>query len=423
MTRFSRSPLRLIHLLAPLALAAMLLPALAGQAQAQEDEPILIGQNFWAVPWGGSDPFQPGFRDVEGPDPFKPGFIEEVTPYHIIRFMDWNHTNSHVGEKEGFQVDDFEWMSRKQKDDPNQMLVAYEWQVDAANRTNSHGWFNVPEGVNADYCLRLAILVKTGVDMLDIDLAPYQGKLDTMTAEDFVEAGGKQTGDPLAEHLRAYLEFSNETWLFQWDDMKRLGEEMGLGPNEYHAYMSVRLFDAFEQVFGEDSERIRTVMAGQAGNWWHGDKRLEPIYDENHPRHDVINPGLIDGVDAYAIATYWGESPREQLDRWLKHKSKVVDKYDVDFYFYEGGNGDAMPKGGVGLGPVKDPAMYDAYEVYFRTLREAGFTEGCHYMHSGGREWACIPENGVGIDRAREYSKYRALVDHAAKTPLPGEGE
>ena len=71
-----------------------------------------------------------------------------------------------------------------------------------------------------DYFLRLAILIKTGVDMLEVDLAPYADRLQTMAAEGFIAAGGRATGEPLAPHLRAYLEYSNETWLFQSKDMK-----------------------------------------------------------------------------------------------------------------------------------------------------------------------------------------------------------
>ncbi len=385
-------------------------------ARAASGEPVLMGQNFWAVPWGGSDPFQPDAQHVRGPNPWKPGFIEEVKPYHIIRFMDWNHTNSHYGDKEGFQVQGTGWMDRKQKSAPDQRLVAYEWQVDACNRTNSHGWFCVPELADEDYFRRLAILIKTGVDMLEVNLEPYMEHLDTMTAEHFIEAGGRKTGPALAPHLRAYLEYSNETWLFQSKDMERLGAEMGLTGMEYHAYQSVRLFHAFDQVFGKDSDRIRTVIAGQAGNWGVGVKRFEPIY-ANHP---VVNPGLIDEVDAYANATYWGESPQKSRRKWENDKEHIADRFGVDYYFYEGGNGGAMPQGGQGVGAVKDPAMYEAYQEYFRVLEEVGYSAGCHYMHSGTREWACINPNGIGYQKALEFSKYRALMEYCRKLPLPG---
>ncbi len=403
---------RVLVTAALIALAAL---SPAGAARAEVGDTALMGQNFWAVPWGGSDPFQPDAQHVRGPDPWKPGFIEEVTPYHIIRFMDWNHTNAHYGDKEGFQVQGTGWMDRKQKENPDQRLVAYEWQVDACNRTNSHGWFCAPEMADEDYFLGLAVLVKTGVDMLAVDLAPLADRLQVMTADDFVAAGGKRTGEPLAPQLRAYLEYSNETWLFQSKDMKELGAELGLTGSEYHAYKSVRLFHAFEQVFGRNSERIRKVVSGQAGNWGVGVGRFKAIY----ARHPVVNPGLIDKVDAYANATYWGPSAEDSARRWRNDREHIVDAFGVDYYFYEGGNGGAMPQGGVGVGAVKTPAMYDAYQGYFRVLEEVGYSAGCHYMHSGGREWACIQPNGVGLEKAMEFSKYRALVEYCGKIPLP----
>ena len=399
-------------------LAAVVFLPVAGNAyvaERAERQAVLMGQNFWAVPWPAADPFQPDAQHVSRPNPWKPGFITEVTPYHIIRFMDWNHTNAHYGDKEGFQVKGTGWMDRKQKDNPDQRLVAYEWQVDACNRTNSHGWFCVPEMAYEDYFRRLAILIKTGVDMLEVDLTPYMDRLDSMSAEDFIEAGGRKTGAPLAPHLRAYLEYSNETWLFQSKDMERLGAEMGLTGSEYHAYKSVRLFHAFDQVFGEDSDRIRTVIAGQAGNWGVGVKRFEPIY----AKHPVVNPGLIDGVDAYANATYWGESPQKSRRKWENDKEHIVDRFGLDYYFYEGGNGGAMPQGGQGVGPVKDPAMYEAYQDFFRVLEEVGYSAGCHYMHAGTREWACIKPTGIGYEKAAEFSKYRALAEYCARVPLP----
>lgn len=403
---------------------AVFVPVVLGQQERVSQGEILMGQNFWCVPWTGSDPFKPDCKNVHGPDVWKDGFIEEVTPYHIIRFMDWNHTNKHYLDtakrpKPGFMVSDDKWTSRRQKDDPNQQVVAYEWQVEACNRTRSHGWFCVPDRADEDYCLRLAILIKTGVDMLEVDLKPYGEKLQEMTAEDFIRAGGKKTGEPLAAGLRAYLEYSNETWLFQWANITAEGKKLGLSPNEYHAYMSVRLFHAFERVFGKNSDRIRKVVCGQAGNTGHGVKRLEAIYS----MHPVVNPGLIDRIDAYAIATYWGKSPREEkaLGRWLRHKKNVVDRFGVEFYFYEGGNGGAMPSGGEGRGAVRnDNAMYDAYQDYYAAMKEAGFSAGCHYMHSGTGEWACIRENGVGLEKAMAFTKYKAIVEWCRRIPLPG---
>jgi hypothetical protein len=75
------------------------------------------------------------------------------------------------------------------------------------------------------------------------------------------------------------------------------------------------------------------------------------------------------------------------------------------------------------VGAVKDPTMYAAYQDYFRVMEEIGFSAGCHYMHSGGREWACIQPNGIGYEAALEFSKYRALVEYCDRIPLPGKAE
>lgn len=372
-------------------------------------ETIVLGQNPWDIAWGNSDPFAAGYSRVQGDNPWKPEAIDEYGAYNMIRMMDWNCTNDHYSARKHNRwsvfITDPRWTGRKKKDALEQLPMAYEWQIDFCNKANAHMWLNVPHKADDEYCLKLATLVKTGVDMGSVDMSSMLDKVHSMSAEQLVAAGGTKTCDGLLPHLKVYLEWSNETWLFHYDYTVQQGEKLGLerASPYYHAYASVRVFKQFDYVFPRSRGRLIRIVAGQAGNAWVGDKRLEPIYGKD----PTVNPGIIDGVDAYAIATYWSGSP-DRKDRWVPHK-QVADKYGIKLFFYEGGESEN--------GATTEAAMESRYQAWFAIMENIGFSAGCHYMHSGGAQWATIPRTGMGRQAAMAYPKYKAIAGYCATIP------
>ena len=174
-------------------------------------EGLELGTNFWNPGWHRpSDCFR-DLKNVSGEDPWNPQFLKEVAIFKSLRFMDWDNTNGSRREK---------WGERPHKSDRKQNPVAYEWMIDLCNRQHADLWVTLPHRTvthaigdrPCDYALRLCLLVKTGVDMGEVDLQPLLDRLARMKPEELIAAGGKKSCEPLSSEQKLYVEYSNETW-------------------------------------------------------------------------------------------------------------------------------------------------------------------------------------------------------------------
>nr|NIN68844.1 hypothetical protein [Anaerolineae bacterium]NIQ80940.1 hypothetical protein [Anaerolineae bacterium] len=220
-----------------------------------------------------ADPFKDGYQNVNpnDPNPFKQTFLDEMSMFSVLRMMDLNQTN----DMDDIDAHSPHWSERRQKSDPNQSTVCYEWQIELANQVGRDIWVCMPHNVDSDYPYQLATLIRDNLD----------------------------------PSLKCYIEYSNETWngIFgQCHYCIAEGLALGLDSNEYvagykyHAYRAVRMFEAFEDVFGSQmSSRVRKVIAGQSGNTWMADRHMEVVNDPQ------LNPSGIQ-PDCYAVAPYVG---------------------------------------------------------------------------------------------------------------------
>ena len=388
-------------------------------------EAMELGGNFWNLGWHkSSDCFQ-DCKNVSGDNPWNAQFIKEIAIYRSLRFMDWDNTNGSTREK---------WSERPAKNTAKQNPVAYEWMIDLCNRNNSDLWVTIPHRTitratgdePCDYALRLCILVKTGVDMRDANLKPLTAKLHTLTAADFIAAGGVRSCEPLRSDRKLYVEYSNETWNGQFKQAHYCcdeGEALQLDAKNkwtagfrYHAWAALRLFHAAELVFGIDSPRLVKVLATQSGNSWIAGQHLQVMNDAK------LNPRKIK-ASAIAIAPYFGHKVQgdapdavEQLRKDIqnsvaqaeKHR-KIADSAGLKLIAYEGGQ-HVLKKAKV---INRDPAMFTLYQEYLRAMSQH-ISLFCHYAHVGqagdGGAWGCIEHTG---DPLAEAHKYRALVEWA----------
>lgn len=178
---------------------------------------MTLGTNFWNIAWGGdgNDPFTATHRAVAGDNPWKVDFRNEIEPYVTLRFMDFGEVNNTAQST---------WMDRTVKSDLIQAPMAFEWMIDLCNRVNRNMWVCIPHPVvsrdtlqkgSNDYMRKLAVLIKHGVDMRDIDIRqPRFAQLAQMTRRELIAAGGVPTCEPLKPNLQLYIEYSNETWNF-----------------------------------------------------------------------------------------------------------------------------------------------------------------------------------------------------------------
>ncbi len=196
-------------------------------------------------------------------DVFNPDFLARLDGVRLLRFMDWLATNDSTLSlaADRPRPDDMTWAARG---------VPVEVAVALANRLGADAWFNVPH-----------------------------------LAEDALVRAMAEAARGLDPGLRAYVEFSNEVWNWQfaqarWADTMaraRWGED---GPwVQYYALRASEVADIWAQVFG-DGDRLVRVISSQTG--WLG---LE---------EQVLNAPLViaEGrpapatrFDAYAVTAYF----------------------------------------------------------------------------------------------------------------------
>ena len=326
-----------------------------------------IGTNFWFLcSWTGEQPFKTGVDFSTTDDPWNPVFLDEIEIYSTLRFMDWMTTNwsgqsrwdQRTLKTDAIQEGRTNGGSQNQADGRTTWGVAYEWLINLCNRNNSYIWVTIPHltvspsdlnQLSNDFSVKLAILMKHGIDMKDVDVLSM-GDLSDKTAGELLAAGGVKTCDPLASHLKIYLEYSNETWngmFAQSGYCNSKGMEMGLPgtPNEwyagwaYHVYAAVRVWSAFERVFGEDDPRLMRVIAGQVG-WGGGDVCRHQIVSLEDP---AVNPDALN-ADAWAGAPYMGVNSVAELKsdipntiQMCKNNIQWIQSRDIKYINYEGG--------------------------------------------------------------------------------------
>jgi hypothetical protein len=340
-----------------------------------------MGANFWNIEWEGSENYFASSVDWSTTaDPWNEQFLEDLAPYHVLRFMDWNLIN----ESDNSQA---EWDTRAQPKADQGEPVALEWQIDLCNRSMKDYWVNIPHAADADYVVKLATLIH----------------------------------DKLDSSLRVYVEWSNEVWNGTFPQRayaQSRGEELGLEGDDkaaaYLVYQSVRAFEAFDAAFGSDSSRIVKVIAGQAA--WTGpcEAHLAALQDAK------INPKGTK-PSAYAVAPYfYGESVDDLTNNisetagWVEDNAKCAQGAGLPLIAYEGGQ-DSYSLGESGCAELQgDSGMRETYKKFLDAMSGAGlkgpFT---HYTHSGN----CWGLKRRTSDASEDSPKYQGMLDWLSEHP------
>lgn len=452
---------------------------------------MVMGTNFWGGqkvvnPWNNEWVWSEEVYRTEGQafesdpsNPWNPYWLEELQPYAILRFMDWMKTNGSTITDWSMRTDKtYRYQDALFGDKNPPGGIAYEWLIDLCNRTNTHMWVCIPHGVISrdgprrganNYCRKLAILIKHGVDMgnSNLDDAAF-ADLAAMSRDQLIAAGGVATVEPLDDSRKVYVEYSNEVWNFAFDDQfdwcKREGLAMGLGfdadhraPERFFAWASLRAFEEFEAVFGTNSPRLKKILGGRHASGG-GDLSLMAGVLGNSLPVPTNEAGTT--ADAFAVAPYFGNKTcKEQgnpdcfnikgtdpdviehmryslgyVEMRLAQAKHVADSCGLELIAYEGGqhltNSCEIPN--------LRQEMYQLYLDYF-TMAEKYITDFVHYTHGGQQDdqncWGVVASttNGaaVGIKESqltvegqesmptleetiRKYPKYRAIVDYVA---------
>jgi hypothetical protein len=227
---------------------------------------------------------------------FNPAFLDVLAPFRAFRFMDWMCTNSNTNAAAGT------WAGRPTPTtifygssySPGNGLapiacgVPVEVMVSLCNTLNADCWFNMPTLATNDYVTQFATYVAAN----------------------------------LHSNLHAYMEYSNETWNFgfqQWQQLINMGAAAGsgvylqapaasngcaTGGNSYDCnrsvmgHQTVQFCALWKTAFGSTASQVKCVMAAQAANPYSAQDAFNcPAY---------VNAPCTSGIDYVAIAPYFG---------------------------------------------------------------------------------------------------------------------
>lgn len=360
--------------------------------------------------------------NLPSPPTFEPLFQEKLSPFTTLRFMDWGRTNGSWVQQ---------WSDRTSPlaySQSQSVGVAPEIMIDLANSSGQDAWFCVPHQADDTYVRELARLIR----------------------------------DTLDPTLKAYIEYSNETWntmFTQTTYVQDQGEALGLSTDRwiaghyFVALRSVQIFTLFDEEFGAESTRLVHVLASHVASTTTTNHRIAGL---NNP---TINPNAV-WPDALAVAPYFGPmyttanippnvpdypTVDEILDTLIpaeidavtanvQQQKIIADAQGLDFICYEAGQhilGIFGAENDTTLTQIltsvnRDPRMYDHYITFLDMLRDEGVSlcAAFSFCTSWGK-WGSWGSLEYLDQPLAEAPKYRALVEWGASdcpNDLNGDG-
>ena len=362
---------------------------------------------------------------------FNPVFIEKIKKFRALRFMDWMGTNN-SDQKEWSDRPRLETASYATKGAPIEIMVAL------SNKVKADPWFNMPHQTDDEYITKFAQTVKQN----------------------------------LAPNLKAYVEFSNEVWNWQFKQSHyalkqgkaRWGEDKADAHMQWYGMRNAQMCDIWKSVFAEQKNRVVCVMGTQTA--WQGLENY--ALDCPYWVAEGNKPCYQHGIDVYAITGYFSgglglPENSSTVESWLKEpdggfgkalqqlkqggllsgfKDSLPDVYNRFIYHaevakkkgfklvaYEGGqhiagasgveNNDKLTKFFIELN--RHPEMYKIYSQLLNEWKEVGGTLFMHYLDIGGpSKWGSwgaleyVEQNGS--------PKYNALMEFINKNSCWWDG-
>lgn len=361
---------------------------------------------------------------------FRSDFLDGLRPFHAFRYMDWLSTNN---------SEQMSWANRPTKTSASQADkgICLEYCIELSNELNASGWFTIPHKADDEYIRNFARMVKSNLNL----------------------------------NLKAYFEYSNEIWNWQFsqsgwilnnatgshdqyvvDSLKRINPASADHP-EKDAFMISRLFKILNDEFPSPAERARIVkVAGVQHGWVDNTRRILEYLktraykimpdvispagyfnftEADHKRWNAmpaasVTPEMI--MDAVAV-----DYPNEEK-QWTMQTATYARQFGVGYAVYEGGQhmqpylqGEYAYNPAVFAAQVH-PIMYDMYMTNFTTHVDPAVN--CQlfmaFSYVGQREskygsWGHLESLAQLNQNLMEVApKYQALLDaNIKKTDLP----
>lgn len=215
---------------------------------------------------------------------FNPDWLARMEGMALFRFMEWANTNYTTLS---------DWSDRPLPADYTYTThgVPLEVMIRLANETGTEPWFTIPHLADDTFIANMASLIR----------------------------------DQLDPELRAWIEFSNETWNWSFPQANhaRAQAEARWGDGnrwqEWNAMRAAQMVQIFDRVFDGQRDRLVRVLATQTG-WLGLEAQLEA---PSWQAEDSANPAPPSLFDAYAIAGYFsgllGNDEKVAMTRdWLR---------------------------------------------------------------------------------------------------------
>jgi hypothetical protein len=349
-------------------------------------------------------------------DIFRPSFLDKLAPFYALRFMDWFHTNNNPLQH---------WSSRATPSSYSQADsagVAYEYAIALCNRTGKHPWVNVPHMADSTYIAEMARLWH----------------------------------DSLDPALHLYLEYSNETWNWQFQQAQWMIQNTQwtpahwplnplYTPSQNFSYNSglhsAQVFRIWRRVWGADSLRVVRVLGTQAV--WPEATAIGNVEGCGR-QYDYLSPTWYFGLSTSQSAGFTAATTAQQ----------VIDTCRANFYgpslaklkmhyaiadttggkgvlHYEGGQhisaygNNSHPALSAFYAAQTHPAMYDLYDDVLDSIRSWGSELAMAFVLGGGNSqygsWGHIT-NVDSTPTMANAPKYLALLDNLLPQPQANLG-
>ena len=326
------------------------------------------GQRFAGQRWEPGAPFSP----------FHPLFLRRLAPFHTLRFMGMQETNS---------SDIRTWADRRDA-------------LDIRQGSGSGGTVSEPlvNGMSVEYMVQLAN---------DLDADPWFN-MPHMADDAFVRNFATYVRDHLEPGRKAYVEWSNEIWNFGWGFeasqwVAGQAAAAGLDP-DYGQWIvagreAKRDMDIWSAVFAGQTSRVVRVAAGWAAVDWVTGQVAEAMggsfdaiaiapyitpTDEQRAAYSAattVDRVIADTRANVATSLEWTAAHERLAQQWSARLGR-----SIQLVAYEGGphlDGRGAPYQSAFYAASNDPRMGDIYRDYLRGLDAAGMDLFVDFQFTG----------------------------------------
>ncbi len=356
-----------------------------------------IALNIWASDI--NDPIQnirllriqDEFDDLEL-HPYYSMFLDKISPFEILRFMDWQSTNNNPI---------IEWDERRESGYftySGDTGVPHEEIINLANYTQKDVWICVPHLADDNYIEQMANL--------------YHDQLDSS--------------------ITIYLEYSNEVWNwgFSQAHYNYQNKPYNLQRGRAYAERSKHVFDIWHGIFQDEECRVQRVLGMQSRNNLFNAQILAQLDPEDW---DIGSPTFyfhLDESNSGNPVLAASSSAQDVMTNGLNTWRSRIPNYKIDFHnihmygkkmlTYEGGQhyvGNGDPYQNAIWDAQNTDEMYDLYMEVLDSMRNWGCLAAVHFnlaSHNNSiyGSWGALGSIDVQPPFSVTAKKYQALIDN-----------